>query len=96
MNRLRLLKRLNAEGLLDDLSGDELRLFLLMIANCRDNGEGELHGDAISRIFGRDFTKKQLDNLCTELKKLRATSSCFRSCAKHGGLVMTYRILFTE
>jgi hypothetical protein len=98
VNRFRLLKRLNTERLLEHLSGDELRLFLFMIANCKNNGEGELHGAELRRIFGRDFTMKRLNDLCAKLDKVLVARITyrFRSCTVYSGLVMTYRIVFTE
>lgn len=98
VDRLRLLKELNAEGLLEHLSRDELRLLLLMIANCKDNGEAELHGDEISRMFGRDVTMKRLNDLCMKLEKLHAAgmTSHFRFCATYDGHIIIYRFDFAE
>ena len=98
MNKLRLLKKLDAEGLLERLNGDELRLLLYMIAICTDNGDGELHGDELKRIFGRHFTMKRLETLFTKLENLCAVrlTPCFMSCSEYDGFVMTYRIAFTK
>ena len=98
MDRLRLLKRINADGCSEHLNEDELRLLLYMIANCTAHGEGELLGNDIRRIFGRDLTMDVLDSLCTKLERLHGTQVPYRlsSLATHDNLVVTYRIVMVE
>lgn len=91
MNRLLVVKILNADGLLERLSGGELRLFLLMIAKCGKKGEGELHGEEIRRFCGRGLTQRQLEGLCA---KLEAMAPRLRFGAEYDGLVVTYYIRF--
>lgn len=96
MNKLRLLKKLNNEGLFECLTGEELHLFLLMIAGCNEHGEGEILSGQIRWIFGKNFPSERLNDICGQLEKkqLLLIISLHRHCAKRRGLVVAYRILF--
>ncbi len=69
MNKLRLLRKLHDGELFDCLSGEELRLFLLMIVDSNESGEGELHLGYLGLLFGGEISRKGLENICEELQK---------------------------
>ena len=69
MNKLRLLREFNQSELFRCLSCDELRLFLFMVADCAETGEGEINFSQAELIFGKDFSQKRFDEICEELNK---------------------------
>jgi hypothetical protein len=99
VNKLRLLKKLNDEGFFDCLTGDELHVFLIMIAGSRENGEGEIFPSRIRRVFGRGFSPDRLREICAtlEAKGLVAITSFHPG---HGSnlnhISVGYRILYTN
>ncbi|HEY3309216.1 MAG TPA: hypothetical protein VGJ93_12240 [Desulfuromonadaceae bacterium] len=96
MNKLRLLKKLNDEGLFECLTGEELHAFLIMIAWSRENGEGKILPGQIGRAFGRDFSPERFKGICAKLEEKHLVVIT-TSQPRHGtGLGVTYRILFAS
>lgn len=99
MNKLRLLKKLNDEGLLECLTGEELRIFLIMIAGSRENGEGQILPGQISWAFSKEFSSERIMEICAELEEKRLvviTTSHLGHGTSLNNLNVTYRILFTN
>lgn len=99
MNKLRLLKKLNDEGLFECLSSEELRIFLIMIAGSRENGEGEILPGQISWVFGKDFSSERLKEICAKLEEKRLILITTSHPGRGAGLKspgVIYRILFTN
>ncbi len=69
MNKLRLLRRLHDDELFCFLSGKELRLFLLMIADSTESGEGKMYLGQITSLFDNKISQKELESICEELQK---------------------------
>ncbi len=95
MNKLHVLKKLNDDGLFAGLTGEELRLFLLMIANSTEHGEGEILLDRIRWIFGEAFTSERLVEICGSLERKRLVRITCRSNQGNERSV-AYRILLPE
>jgi hypothetical protein len=95
VNKLRLLRKLNDDELFGCLSGEGLRLFLLMIAGSAETGEGEIHLSQIVWILGKDFSPKQLEKICEELQKKQLVCLTYRpdQDIRQHGLAVMYRIL---
>ena len=94
--KLRLLKKLNDEGLFERLTGEELRIFLIMIAGSRDNGEGEILPGQIGWAFGKDFSFESFKEICAKLEEKRLiviTTSLPEHGTSLNGLSVTYRII---
>lgn len=96
MNKLHLLKKLNQDNeLFGCLSGEELRIFLLMLADCTETGEGEILLSLASRIFGMDISADKFTGICEELQKKRLV--CLSSQPEYGtsqsGFAVKYRII---
>ena len=99
MNKLRLLKKLNNEGLLECLTGEELRIFLIMIAGSRENGEGEILPGQICWAFSKEFSSERIMEICADLEEKRLvviTTSHPAHGASLNNLSVTYRIIFSR
>ncbi len=69
VNKLRILRKLHDDDLFDCLSSAELRLFLLMITDSNESGEGELNLGYVGWLFDGKISQKGLENICDELQK---------------------------
>lgn len=94
MNKLGLLRTLNNEGVFADLTGEELRLFLLMIAGSTENGDGEILLGRISWAFGEKFPLHRLRDICASLEKKQLVRVSSR--LGQGGRTIAYRIISQE
>ncbi|BCS52059.1 hypothetical protein [Geobacter sp. SVR] len=95
MDKLRLLKKLNDEGTLECLTSAELRIYFIMLAGSRKNGEGEIFADRLRWTFGEDFSHEKLAKICAGLEQkglvvITALSSQ-NACGNNPGL--GYRLL---
>ena len=72
INKGELLKKLTQENLWKKLSGEEIRLYLLLII-CADQvkGTGRLSSKALERCVGNALPRNQLEKVAHHLKHLR-------------------------
>lgn len=98
MNKLRLLKKMHDEGSFDCLTKEELHLFLLMIAGCNENGEGEILAGQIKWVFGKDFSPDRLNDICGKLEEKHLILLISRRMhgTKRRSLIVAYRIMLPE
>jgi hypothetical protein len=97
VNKLRLLKKLNDEGIFERLTSEELRLYLIMIAESGNNGEGELCLERLSGTLGRKVSPARLARVCAALEQkglLTLTTPCCHGTGD--SLRVSYRILCTN
>lgn len=80
MNKLRLLRKLKDDGQLGRMSGEELRLFLLMIAGSTETGEGEILTSRIGSILGKNYSSERLMEICEALEKKHLVRLTYCSC----------------
>lgn len=95
MDKLRLLRQLNDNGLFACLTAEELRLFLLMIACSRENGDGEILLSRIRWIIGSDFNLERLNEISCALEKkhlIRITCRPISGARRHAP-TLAYRII---
>ena len=72
INKRELLKKLTQENLWKKLSGEEIRLYLLLIIFADEvKGTGRLSSKALERCLGNDLSQNQLEKAAHHLKHLR-------------------------
>lgn len=67
MDRLDLLKELDKLAIVKSLDNDEIRLFLLLLANCSGSQKDDIEYLTIKRAIGREFTRSRLESACQRL-----------------------------
>jgi hypothetical protein len=67
MDRLDLLKELEKLVILRRLDTDEIRLYLLLLANCSGSRDGEIEYMSIKSAFGGVFSRSKLEKACRRL-----------------------------
>ena len=67
MNRLRILKEFENLARRESLDTDEIRLFLLLLANCRAPKHGEIEYSTVKSALGKQFSFAKLQRVCRRL-----------------------------
>ncbi|MBI4744984.1 MAG: hypothetical protein HY786_00195 [Deltaproteobacteria bacterium] len=67
MDKLRILQSVKRCKMIDNLNTDELRLYLILLANSRGNGDGKILLRGINRIFGEGFSVNRVKTACSKL-----------------------------
>ena len=67
MDKLRILKKFERLALKKTLEADEIRLYLLLLANCDLTGNGKIEYRAIKDALGKKFFSTKLNRACRRL-----------------------------
>ncbi|MDO8446091.1 MAG: hypothetical protein Q7T53_08335 [Deltaproteobacteria bacterium] len=54
---------------MDNLNTDEIRLYLILLANSRDNGDGKMLLRIINGVLGEGFSMDRLKAACRKLSE---------------------------
>lgn len=68
MDKLRILRNVE-QASLQHLGADEIRMYLLLLATSRENGEGIISYKSIRKAFGTYFHADRMLNVCRNLRK---------------------------
>ena len=71
MDRQELLAELEQLGSADNLDSDEIRLYILLLANCVGTRNGEIGYGTIKSAFGKEFSLGKLNNACLRLSNCK-------------------------
>jgi len=61
MDKLRILQSVKRTKIMDNLDTDEIRLYLILLANSGENGDGKILLRTIDGVFGDGFSRDRLD-----------------------------------
>lgn len=67
MDKLRILKDFEELAFKESLESDEIRLYLLLLANCDITMRGELGYDTIKGALGKRFSPARLNRACRRM-----------------------------
>jgi hypothetical protein len=67
MNKLRILREVE-QAILVHLEADGIRLYLLLLANSGENGEGNIGYRTIRKALGTDFHASRVIDACRDLR----------------------------
>jgi len=67
VDKLRILKEFERLALKKALETDEIRLYLLLLANCDITGNGKIECRAIKDALGKRFLPNRLNRTCRQL-----------------------------
>lgn len=70
MDKLHILKEFEKLALRESLGRDDVRLYLLLLANCGRRGGGEIAGKTIEDALGWGFPTVKLQRACHHLSEL--------------------------
>ncbi len=68
MDKLWILKSVE-QAILENLEADGIRLYLLLLANSMENGEGNISYKTIRKALGADFHANGILGICRDLRK---------------------------
>lgn len=69
MDKLHTLQSLKRCKIMDNLNTDETRLYLILLANCGDNGYGKVLLKVINGVLGEGFSMDRLKAACCKLSE---------------------------
>lgn len=97
MDRLELLRELEELVLASNLTGDELRLYILFLSNCVESGNGEIDYRTITNAMGKGFSQGTLSKICRGLsaRRLIKVTSTIPERATAENFILTYSISLT-
>ncbi|HTP65487.1 MAG TPA: hypothetical protein VMJ66_08860 [Geobacteraceae bacterium] len=97
MDKLDLVKELDRLAAGNDLEANEIRLYLLLLANCRGTRNGQIESATIKSAIGREFSPGRLKKACQRLaaSNLLAITSNFPDNLPEENFVLSYQILLT-
>lgn len=67
MDKLRTLRSAKRCKIMDNLNTDETRLYLILLANSRENGDGKILLRVINGVLGEGFSMNRLKAACRKL-----------------------------
>ena len=67
MDKLRTLQSVKRSKIMDNLNTDETRLYLFLLANSRENGDGKILLSVIYGVLGEGFSTDRLKASCRKL-----------------------------
>ena len=76
------------------MDSGEIRLYLLLLANCRDTGDGEIEYITIKDAFGGMYPTGELQRICRRMEKHGVIEIITPPLEEitAGNLILTYRI----
>jgi len=97
VERLDLLKELEKLANGNSLNADEIRLYLLLLANCRGSLDGRIEYNTIKNAIGREFTPGKLKKACQQLlmDKFIAVTSILPDGINEENFILSYTIFPT-
>ncbi len=97
MDKLDLLRELDRLVVANDLDADEIRLYLLLLANCRGLRNGQIEYATIKSAIGGDFSVAKVQKACQHLfaSNLIAVTSVIPDNPHENNLIFSYLILPT-
>ncbi|HEY6873913.1 MAG TPA: hypothetical protein VI298_14405 [Geobacteraceae bacterium] len=95
MDKLRTLKEFEKTAFAERLGGRETRLYLLLLANCGENGSGQIACDTVKDALGKGFSPAGLGRACRRLAALGLIERIFPLPDGMSGedCILAYRIL---
>ena len=67
MDKLRTLQSVKRSKIMDNLNTDETRLYLILLANSGENGDGKILLRVINGVLGEGFSMDRLKAACYKL-----------------------------
>src|SRR3989304_6500850 len=67
LDKLRILQSVKRCKIMDNLNTDETRLYLFLLANSRENGDGKILLRVVSGVLGEGFSMDRLKASCSKL-----------------------------
>ncbi len=67
MDKFDLFKELDRLALRNDLGADDIRLYLILLANCRGSRKGQIEYAVIKTAIGEEFSLDKLKKSCQRL-----------------------------
>ncbi len=67
MDKLSMLKSVKRSKIMDNLNSDEIRLYLILLANSGENGDGKILLSVIYGVLGEGFSMDRLKVSCRKL-----------------------------
>ncbi len=97
MAKLDLLKELGRLATENSLDADQIRLYLLLLANCRESRTGQIEYTTIRSAIGREFTPEKLKKACQQLSigKMIAVTSLIPDSTDNEDFLLSYTVLET-
>ena len=88
------LKELDRLAAGNSLNADEIRLYLLLLANCRGSSNGQIEYATIKSAIGRGFSLAKLKKACQRLYmgKLVVVTSPFPKSSSEEIFILSYSI----
>jgi ABC-type microcin C transport system permease subunit YejB len=95
VDKLDLFQELEKLAAGDDLDADEIRLYLLLLANCRGSRTGQIGYSTIKNAIGGEFTPRKLEKAFQHLfrRNLVAVTAGFPEHMVDDNFVLSYLIL---
>lgn len=69
MDKLSILQSVKRSKIMDNLNTNEIRLYLILLANSRENGDGKILLRVINGVLGEGFPIDRLKAACCKLSK---------------------------
>lgn len=69
MDKVRILQSVKRSKIMDGLDIDEAKLYLILLANSRENGDGNILLKSINGVIGEEFSIAKLKAVCRKLEK---------------------------
>ena len=97
MDKLDLVKELDRLAAINGLDADEIRLYLLLLANCRGSRAGQIEYATIKSAIGWELSPGKLKKACQRLvmSNLVAVTPPLHEYMIDDNFVLSYRILPT-
>ncbi len=94
MDALEQFKELEKQMAGKKLGADEIRLYLLLLANCRGSRNGQIAYSTIKSAIGKGFTPAKLEKACQQLflGKLVVVTSPFPEIINEETFILSYSI----
>jgi hypothetical protein len=94
MDALEQFKELERLAAGNNLDADEIRLYLLLLANCRGSRSGQITFTTIRNAIGREFSPAKLEKACKRLfmGKLVVVTSPFPESLNEETFILSYSI----
>lgn len=67
MDKLRTLQSVEMNKIMDGLGADEARIYLILLANSRENGDGKILLRVVNGVIGEGFSMDRLKAICRKL-----------------------------
>lgn len=69
MDKVRILQSVKSCKIMDNLNTDEIRLYLILLANSGQNGDGKILSRVVNGVLGEGFSMDRLKAACCKLSE---------------------------